>query len=140
MNKTNKALKDNRYQKQREKVGKELCNKYKLPWDTEVSFLDLPLVEETFTCNIYGLDLNNIPVLGSKIDVWNILMYKSDNRNTEQYWLLFDENHYHTRNNIRGFLAVKHFCCKCFQCFEHKETFTNHECSLTREKKKNKEN
>ena len=62
-------------------------------------------------------------------------MYKSDKRNTEKYWLLFDNNHYHTINNIRGFLAVKHFCCKCFQCFEHKETFTNHECSLTRDKK-----
>jgi hypothetical protein len=69
MNRTNKALKDNRYQKQRMKVGQELCNKCKLPWDNQVSFLDLPLIEETFNCNVYVLYLNNIPVLGSKIDV-----------------------------------------------------------------------
>ena len=137
MNKTNKMLKDHRCARLRERVAKELCNKCKLPWDNKVSFLDLPLIEEALNCNIYVLDLNNIPVLGSKIDVWNMLMYKSPRREiSSQYWLLFDEDHYHSITNIRGFLAADHFCHKCFQCFKHKETFEKHECKLTGEKTK----
>ena len=136
MDKTNKSLKDSRNKMLRERVGKELCNRCKLPWGNQVSFLDLTLIEETLNCNIYILDLNNIPVLGCKIDVWNILMYKTDSKNAEQYWLLFDENHYHAITNIEGFLAVNHFCTKCFRCFEHKETYNKHECNLTGEKKK----
>ena len=78
--KGNSSLKDNRNIKIREKFAKELCNKCKLPWDKEVSFLEIPLVEETSDANIYILDLNNLPILGSKIDVWNTLMYRAESK------------------------------------------------------------
>jgi hypothetical protein len=52
MNKEITALKDNRNTKIREKLGKELCNKCKMQWDSQVDFLKLPLIEERFNCNI----------------------------------------------------------------------------------------
>jgi hypothetical protein len=48
-----------------------------------VSFLDLPLVEQTFNCNIFVIDLNNVPILGAKIDIWNTIMYKAPNKNKD---------------------------------------------------------
>ena len=82
------------------------------------------------------MDINNIPILSSKINVWNALMYKTENRHKEQFWLLYGDNHYDAITNIKGFLAVDYFCCKCLQCFKHKETFDNHECGETKKKKK----
>ena len=48
MNKDNKAIKDTRYPKAREKIAKELCHKCKLHCDARVSLIEIPLVEETF--------------------------------------------------------------------------------------------
>jgi hypothetical protein len=67
MNKKSRGLRDERNKRLKEKVARDLCNKCKLPWDTPVSFLDLPLVEQTFNCNIFVIDLNNVPILGAKI-------------------------------------------------------------------------
>ena len=87
------------------------------------------------------MDIDNIPILKSKIDVWNVLMYKSPDKQKEKYWLLFDKNHYHAITNIKGFLAAKHFCNTCLECFEHKTTFENHDCNnkQCKQKKKNKD-
>jgi G:T-mismatch repair DNA endonuclease (very short patch repair protein) len=67
-------------------------------------------------------------------------MYKAPNKNKDQHWLLFDNDHYHLITNINGFLAVNHFCNKCFQCFEHKATYEKHECCSECEKPKRKIN
>ena len=140
MNKKSRGLRDERNKKLKERVARDLCTKCKLPWDTPVSFLDLPLVEQTFNCNIYVIDLNNVPILGAKIDIWNTIMYKAPNKNKDHHWLLFDNDHYHLITNISGFLAVNHFCNKCFQCFERKTTYEKHECCSECEKPKRKIN
>ena len=60
-----------------------------------------------------------------------------------QYWLLHDNNHYHSINNIKGFLAVDYFCPHCFQGFTNKKAFDNHKCEQCEEgvcnKKKKKQ-
>jgi len=132
-----KNIRDSRNTVARERFAKELCNKCKLPWDRKVDFLQIPLVEEALDCNIFIMDIDNIPILNSKINVWHALMYKAENRNKEQFWLLYGGNHYDAITNIKGFLAVDYFCCKCLQCFKHKETYDNHECGETKKKKKN---
>jgi len=139
--KGNASLKDNRNLRIREKFAKELCHKCKLPWDHEVSFLEIPLVEEALNCNICIMNMDNIPVLGSKIDVWNTLMYRSESRGNEVFWLLFDKNHYHAITNIKGFLSVDHFCNTCFKCFWRTAQFEGHECSALgcKKKKQNKD-
>ena len=60
-----------------------------------------------------------------------------------QYWLLHDNNHYHSINNIKAFLAVDYFCPHCFQGFTNKKAFDNHKCEQCEEgvcnKKKKKQ-
>lgn len=102
-----------------------------MKWDEVVNFLQIPLIEEALDCNIYIIDMDNIPILGSKIDVWNMLMYKAENRGKEHYWLLFDNSHYHAITNIKGFLSVEYFCNTCFQCFWRKAQFDSHDCQNT---------
>jgi hypothetical protein len=48
-----------------------------MPWDNQVSFHDIQLIENTLNCNIYVIDLNKVPIIGAKIDIWNTLMYKT---------------------------------------------------------------
>ena len=102
-----------------------------------MSFIEIPLVEETFNCNIYVLDLETPNMLGCKINLWNTLLYKSAARdNANKYWLLFGENHYHTINNINSFLAVRRFCTKCFNTFLHIDAYNKHNCTAEDEPKK----
>ena len=72
-----------------------------------MNFLHIPQIEEALDCNIYIVDMDNIPILGSKIDVWNVLMYKTDDRKKEKYWVLFYNGHYHAITNIKGFFSCK---------------------------------
>ena len=106
------------------KEAEALCSKTHLAWDEQVSLLHIPVVEEAFGCNIYVIDMAAIPILGChEINLWETLMYRSPNRSSGRYWLLFDNNHYHTITDIKGFLGVKHFCHNCFKMHKSKEAF-----------------
>ena len=83
MNPKNVAMKDNRGpQKARKAFGLSLCQKARLQWDEPVSFEHIPLVEQALNINIYIIDLENIPVLGSAINIWDALMYRNENKKT----------------------------------------------------------
>ena len=138
-NSTTKQIKDSRNTNLRMRIAKEICNKSKCTWDNEVSFLQIPLVEETYNCNIYVIDENNIPMLGTTISLLlNCLMYKSDNKNTQHYFLLYNENqkHYNCITDIKKFMGVREFCYKCLTGFTHKDKYENHHCDTTIIKKK----
>ena len=76
-----------------------------------VSFLHIPLVEEKYNCNIYVLDKYNIPMLGSTISLLmsNCIMYKSQNKNKNQCFLLYDEikQHYDCIIDIKKVYGCK---------------------------------
>ena len=85
----NKSLKDSRNKTLRIKAGMNICNKSKCIWDKKVSLLEIPLVEETYNCNIYLIDAHNIPMLGTSISLLlNVCKYKSENRNTTHYFFI----------------------------------------------------
>jgi hypothetical protein len=135
LNPKNATIKENRGpQKKRIAFGQGLCQQSKLKWDGPVSFIHIPLVEEALNINIYILDMANIPMLGSSINLWDTFMYKSIDRCTQKYWLLYDDNHYDVINNITAFCAVDGFCDKCFKCFYHKKDFINHDCCKVQSK------
>ncbi len=69
-------------------------------------------------------------MLNTTTNIYNSLMYKNTTKifNT-RYWLLFDNNHYHSITNIKGFLATKYFCHTCCHCFEKENTFKKHNCA-----------
>jgi hypothetical protein len=100
--------------------------------------MGIPFVEKEYDCNIYVVNLNDIPILGSTIKLWNCLMYKSENRNNNHYFLLYDDNlkHYDVINNIRGFLACTNFCYKCLGSFTDGDAFKNHVCGECKQKVK----
>ena len=140
MNPKNAAMKDNRGpQKARKAFGLSLCQKARLQWDEPVSFEHIPLVEQALNINIYIIDMENIPVLGSAINIWDVLMYRNEDKHTEKHWLLYDDNHYHVINNITAFCGVRQFCDKCFKCFVHNKEFDNHDCSKITMKKRKQE-
>ena len=99
------------------------------------------VVEHVYNCNIYVINLNNIPILGSSISLLNsdCLMYKSENRNREHYFLLYDEEpqHYHCITDIKKCLGVKTNCYNCMKGFTSKTAFENHECGEGKKKKIN---
>jgi hypothetical protein len=82
------------------------------------------------------LDLNKIPMLGSNINLWNCLMYRSENRHKKHYFLLYDDvnQHYDCITNIKAFLGCKCFCFKCLRSFTNNETYDNHTCDSTKPK------
>lgn len=98
----NQALKDHRNLSLRSKVASEICKKCKLSYNEQVSFLSIPIVEDKFDCNIYIIDLNNVPILGATIKLWDCLLYKSKNRHKQHYFLLYDEvaQHYDVITDI----------------------------------------
>jgi hypothetical protein len=138
-NSDNKQIKDSRNTNIRMKIGKEICHKSKCNWDSEVSFLQIPLVEETYNCNIYIIDENNIPMLGCTISLLlNCLMYKSENKHNQHYFLLYNEKqkHYNCITDIKKFMGVREFCYKCLNGFTHKDAYEKHVCDETIIKKK----
>jgi len=110
-------------------LAMELCAHCGLEWNKPVSFDEIPLVEEKLICSIMILDIDNIPILNTTSKIYNSLMYKNSYvKSSTQYWLLHDSDHYHSINNIRGFLAVDYFCHQCLQGFNNKKAFDTHEC------------
>ena len=132
MNPENTALKDSRNKLARAKVASKICQKCKLQFDEKVSFNAIPFVEKTYNCNINILNLNDIPVLGASIDLMNCLMYKSENRGNNHYFLLYDDihGHYDCITDIKAFLACKGFCFKCYRSFYKSEALTTHDCKI----------
>ncbi len=133
----------------RTKLAKELCDECGLEWDKTVAFDDIQIVEEKLQCNILVLDIEQIPIFRTTSNIYNSLMYKNSScrhggqfKSTDQFWLLHDNDHYHSINNIKAFLAVDYFCHTCLQGFTHKKAFDSHQCEEcdeeinTRQKKK----
>ena len=53
-----------------------------------ISLPTIGIVEQALDINIYVIDLSNIPILGSSINIWDILLYKSDDRGKEKYFFI----------------------------------------------------
>ena len=144
MNPKNKQVKDKLWPKTRVRLASAICEKTHCDWDNKVSFLHIPLVEEKFNCNIYIINVNEIPMLGSSISLMmNCFMYKSLNRGNEQYYLLYDDEkqHYDCITDIKQFLGLREFCHKCLRGFHDKTTYENHACEeCLKPKKVNKKN
>jgi hypothetical protein len=113
----------------RTSLAKELCNQCCMKWDTPVSVDEIPIVEAFLKLNIYVLDIENLPMLNTTLNIYDSMIYKSKyEANFKQCWLLMDGDHYNVINNIKGFLAVDYFCHKCLSCIHHKEVYDTHKC------------
>ena len=130
MNPTNRTIRDNRNQKARDKVAMSICNKSKLQWDTPVRLDSIIFVEKTYNININVIELQNLPILGGNVNIFNSLLYKSDNRDTITHYLLYDSEkvHYNAITDIKAFLGVRCFCNKCLKGFSNKNDYEKHQC------------
>ncbi len=119
-----------RGRKIRTDLSKELCEKCGFEWNKQISLADIPTIENILKINISVLDIENLPVLNTTTNIYNSLMYKNTTKifNT-RYWLLFDNDHYHSITNIKGFMAAKYFCHTCCHCFEKENSFKKHDCA-----------
>ena len=113
-------------------LAKELCTQCGFEWDKEVSFEDIHTVELKLQVRILILGMEKIPILHKTSSIYNSLMYMSKTGPkggfTATYWLLHDIDHYHSINNIKGFLAIDYFCSECLHGFHMKKTFEEHVC------------
>jgi hypothetical protein len=106
----------------RSTLAKELCTKCDFEWDKEVSFEDIHRVELKLKVRILILDMEQIPILNTTSSIYNSLMYMdSSHKFNATYWLLHDKDHYHSINNIKGFLAIDYFCHECLHGFHIKK-------------------
>ena len=118
----------------------ELCAHCGLEWNKAVTFNEIPKIEKAIDANILILDMVKIPMLNSTIGIYETLMYKNDEvKSDTQFWLLHDDDHYHSINNIKGFLAIEYFCSKCLHGFHNKKSFEKHECCQEDEGSKRKQ-
>jgi hypothetical protein len=131
MNPTNRTIRDHRNQKARDKVAMNICNKCKLQWDTPMRIDNIIFVEKTYNININVIELQNLPSLGGNVNIFNSLLYKSDNRDTMTHYLLYDseKEHYNAITDIKAFLGVRCFCDKCLKGFSNKADYEKHECN-----------
>ena len=103
-------------------LAKELCTQCGFEWDKVVSFEDIHTVELKLQVRILILDMGQIPILHKTSNIYNSLMYINNNHKfTATYWLLHDMDHYHSINNIKGFLAIEYFCYECLHGFHIKK-------------------
>ena len=111
----------------RAKLAKELCTQCGFEWDKVVSFEDIHTVELKLQVRILILGMEKIPILHKTSSIYNSLMYINTNHKfTATYWLLHDIDHYHSINNIKGFLAIEYFCSECLHGFHIKKSFEEH--------------
>ena len=145
MNPDNNTIKRSDRPKTRIKIASDICKKCKMEWDKPVPFTpNISIVEHIYQCNIYIIDLYNIPVIGSVVDLLssNSLMYMTENRGNEHYFLLYDskEEHYHAITDIKKFLGLNSKCCEfCYNCmksYTKKTNDDNHNCGCNVKKKK----
>ena len=134
----NRQIRDARNTNARIEVASQICSKAKLDRNKPVPLHFICLVEEAFNININVIDKYNIPMLGSNVNIFNLLMYKSDNRHREHYFLLYDNinEHYDCITDIKKFLAVRFFCFNCFKGFTHRNDYEKHECDTNLSKKR----
>jgi hypothetical protein len=95
-------------------VAYNISLKCAIPFDTPVSLTELEAIENKLNCNIYVLNLRDLPLHRTETHVYNSLLYYSENKETRKYWWLFDEmnKHFHVITDIRKFLHCSYFCEK----------------------------
>ena len=103
-----------------------------MKWNEPVEISEqLGLIEIMLGCNIYILDIDNLPMLNTTANIYDSVMYKSTyNIDYKQCWLLLDNSHYNSIVNIKSFLACRCFCNKCLSTFTHQESFEKHTCEV----------
>ena len=108
----------------RTQLAMELCAHCGLEWNKPVSVDEIPKIEKKLDANILILDMEKTPMLNSTIGIYETLMYKNDEvESNKQFWLLHDDDHYHAINNIKAFLAIEYFCSECRHGYHHKKVF-----------------
>ena len=90
MNPKSKNIRDPKRTNYRFKLASELARKCKLNMDIKmtISLPTIGIVEQALDINIYVIDLSHIPILGSSINIWDILIYKSDDRGNDNIFII----------------------------------------------------
>jgi hypothetical protein len=138
MNKGNRSLKDNRNVALRLRMAGDLAKKCNLNLGVPVDFLQIPIIEEKLNINIYVLDRHDSPLFGVSAVIWNKLVYKSEDRKTEKYFLEYDRenNHYNAITKVGAYLACAGgFCETCFRCFTKCDGAKKHICDNVKKKR-----
>ena len=120
----------------RAKLAMHLCEHVGMNWDNPVAIEDIPLVEEAV--NKEGnekyqycvLNVDELPQMNHTGSIIDSLMYKGKDA-PNKIWLLYDNGHFHTITDIKQFLGVKAFCCKCCNGFYKASQALNHVCTPT---------
>ena len=72
-----------------------------------VKFIELPAIEEKLNTNIYVVYITDLPIIQPDVNLYNHLLYKSENRHNGEHWLVYDNvhPHFHLIINIRKFFG-----------------------------------
>ena len=118
----------------RNKLAMHMCEHVGFDWNAPVAIEDIPLVEEAINkegnekYQYYVLNIDELPQMKHTGSILDSLMYKGAEA-PNKIWLLYDNGHFHTITDIKKFLRVEAFCCKCCQGFYKASQATNHVCT-----------
>jgi hypothetical protein len=59
-----------------------------MEWDKPVSLDMIPEIDEAIEKQIFILNIDELPILGASINIYDSLTYKSDYNSNGQIWLL----------------------------------------------------
>ena len=135
-----RKLIDLRYPRTLNNMARQLCESCGYDYTKEVKFNDLPNIINQICqssnkplFNVAILDIQNLPSFNSTVDISNSIMFQTEFKTEEYFYLLFDNNHFSPILNIKQFLNVKSFCLKCQRAFVNTSSYAEHLCEETQD-------
>ena len=85
------------------KAALDLATTCDIPFNKLVSLGELDAIEHKLNCNLYILNIRDLPLHPTNTHLYNMLLYCSDDRQSNKYWLLYDDinEHFHALTDVR---------------------------------------
>jgi hypothetical protein len=93
-----------------------------------VNFIALSVMAGKLNTNIYILEIGDLHIIKPDVNLYNHLLYKSENIHNGEHCLLYDSvhSHFHVITDIRKCFGANFYCNECCRCFKSENTYDNH--------------
>ena len=119
-------------------MAQGFCNECGFDYTKRVNVESIPIIIKQICdasnidyFNIAILDINHLPTFHSTIDINPSIIYQTHFKTDTCHYILLDNNHFSPIIDIKKFLNVRSFCCKCQKAFVNTTSFIDHECVVT---------
>ena len=84
-------------------AANDLATACDIPFNELVSLSEMETIEDKLNCNLYILNIRDLPLHETNTHLYNMLLYFSDDKQSNKYWLLYDgiNEHFHALTDVR---------------------------------------